>query len=283
MTPLSDTEFKQLRDYIEKSCGIALGDEKAYLIENRLVGLLTEVGCASFGELYRKAVSEPRFGLRDKIVDAMTTNETSWFRDVYPFDIFENTLLKKYTQQIVSGSRNKIRIWCAASSTGQEPYSLAMTLQEYSRKVSVQPLPCTEIVATDISPSVLFLAIAGRYDQLSMSRGMPLELRDRYFTSDGKYWQLQEIVRKMVAFKKLNLQESFASLGKFDIVFCRNVLIYFSDSFKRTLFSRFAETLNPGGILFLGASESISSYTDRFTLMNQGKHLYYQMLPEVRR
>jgi len=282
MTPLSDTEFKQLRDYIEKSCGIALGDEKAYLVENRLVGLLTDTGCATFGDLYRKAVSEPQLGLRDKIVDAMTTNETSWFRDLYPFQIFEQSLLKNFNQEIVSGARKKIRIWCAASSTGQEPYSLAITLQEFSRKVSTQPLQCTEIIATDISPSVLFLATTGRYDQISMSRGMPQELRDRYFTNSGNIWILTDKIRKMVTFKKLNLQEDFAHLGRFDIIFCRNVLIYFSESFKRRLLERFAGLLNPGGIFFLGASESMSNYSDRFTMVQETKHIYYKLGREVR-
>jgi chemotaxis protein methyltransferase CheR len=281
VTPLSDIEFKQLREFIEKSCGIALGDEKAYLVENRLVGLLADAGCASFGELYKKAVSEPKLGLRDKIVDAMTTNETSWFRDKYPFDIFETTVLKKMTQEIMSGIRKKIRIWCAAGSTGQEPYSLAITLSEFSRKVSSQPLQCTEIIATDISPSVLFLAIAGRYDQISMSRGMPPELRDRYFTKSGKVWVLSEEIRKIVSFKKLNLQDDFSLLGKFDIVFCRNVLIYFSDSFKRRLFDKFADILNPGGIFFLGASESAGNYSNRFSMITENKHLYYRIEKET--
>ncbi|HEX7511029.1 MAG TPA: protein-glutamate O-methyltransferase CheR [Chitinivibrionales bacterium] len=282
MIALSDAEFKQFRDFIEKSCGISLGDEKAYLVENRLVGLLTETGAATFGELYRKAVNEPQLGLRDKIVDAMTTNETSWFRDLYPFSIFENTILKQFTQEIASGKRKRIRIWCAACSTGQEPYSLAMTLQEFSRKVSPQVLQCTEIIATDISPSVLFLAIAGRYDQISMSRGMPQELRDRYFTNSGKVWLLNDKIRKMVTFKKLNLQDDFAQLGVFDVVFCRNVLIYFSESFKRRLFERFAGLLNSGGIFFLGASESVSNYSNRFIMVQDNKHIYYKLDSGVR-
>jgi chemotaxis protein methyltransferase CheR len=283
VTPLSELEFKQLREYIEKSCGIALGDEKAYLVENRLVGLLAEAGCASFGDLYRKAVGEPLLGLRDKIVDAMTTNETSWFRDQYPYEIFESTILKRFTQEISSGTRKKIRIWCAASSTGQEPYSLAMTLQEFSRKVSVLPLQCTEIIGTDISPSVLFLAIAGRYDQISMSRGMPQDIRDRYFTNTGKTWVLGDTIRKMVTYKKLNLQDDFSALGKFDVIFCRNVLIYFSDTFKRRLFDRFADLLNPEGIFFLGASESAGNYSNRFSMITQNKHIYYQIGKEIRK
>jgi chemotaxis protein methyltransferase CheR len=282
MIQLTDAEFKQLRDYIEKSCGIALGDEKAYLVENRLVGLLSQAGCTTFSELYRKAVGDPTLGLRDKIVDAMTTNETSWFRDLYPFDIMERVLFKKFADEITAGKRQRIRIWCAACSTGQEPYSLAITLHEFCRKNSVLPLSCTEIVSTDISPTVLFLAIAGRYDQIAMSRGMPQEIRDRYFANSGRIWILNDKVRKMSTFKKLNLQDDFSSLGRFDVIFCRNVMIYFSDSFKRQLFNRFASVLNAGGYLFLGASESATSYSDRFTMINDNKHIYYQYGREVR-
>jgi chemotaxis protein methyltransferase CheR len=207
----------------------------------------------------------------------MTTNETSWFRDLYPYQILESVIFKQLTEEISAGKRSKIRIWCAASSTGQEPYSISMTLQEFSRKNSVLPLQCTEIIGTDISPTVLFLAIAGRYDQISMSRGMPQDIRDRYFTNSGKLWILNDKIRKMVSYKKLNLQDNFSSFGKFDIIFCRNVMIYFSDVFKRDLFTRFANLLNPGGILFLGASESISNYTTRFTMVTNNKHIYYQL------
>ena len=276
MNQLTDSEFRQLRDYIEKSCGIALGDEKAYLVENRLAGLLAEAGCTSFDELYRKATADPALGLRDKIVDAMTTNETSWFRDSYPFDVLQRIVLKKFADEIAAGKRRRIRIWCAACSTGQEPYGVGIVLQEFSRKNPVLPLERTEIVATDISPSVLFLAVAGRFDTIAMSRGMPADIRDRYFACSGRTWVVSDMIRKMVTFRKLNLQDDFSSLGRFDIVFCRNVMIYFSDSFKRQLFPRLASVLNPGAYLFLGASESASNYTDKFTYINENKHMYFQ-------
>jgi chemotaxis protein methyltransferase CheR len=276
LNQLTDSEFKQLRDYIEKSCGIALGDEKAYLVQNRLTGLLAEAGCASFDELYRKATADPTLGLRDKIVDAMTTNETSWFRDSYPFDILQRMILKKFADEIVAGKRRHIRIWCAACSTGQEPYGVGIVLQEFSRRIQVLPLARTEIVATDISPSVLFLAAAGRFDTIAMSRGMPSDIRDRYFTCSGRTWIMHDTIRKMVTFKKLNLQDDFSRLGHFDVVFCRNVMIYFSDSFKRHLFSRLSSVLNPGAYLFLGASESAGNYTDKFTSINENKHMYFQ-------
>ncbi|MDD5674978.1 MAG: protein-glutamate O-methyltransferase CheR [Chitinivibrionales bacterium] len=282
MNQLSDTEFKQLRNYIEKNCGIALGDEKAYLVENRLAGLLAQTNSASFDELLRKAVGQPELGLRDKIVDAMTTNETSWFRDQYPYEILDTTIFKQFSRELAAGRCKKVRIWCAACSTGQEPYSVALTLREFARKNPGSPLQNAELIATDISPSVLFLAIAGRFDQIAMSRGMPPEIRDRYFTSSGKVWVLNDAVRKMVTFKKLNLQDDFLSLGKFDLVFCRNVMIYFSDTFKRDLFKRIAALTQPGGVLFLGASESAVPYTDQFTMISENRHLYYKLRKEAR-
>jgi chemotaxis protein methyltransferase CheR len=283
MNQLTDLEFKTLREYIEKSCGISLGDEKAYLVENRLAGLMVENGCSSFGELHRKAVADPGLGLRDKIVDAMTTNETSWFRDNAPFEILETEIFKKYSQELASGQRNKVRIWCAACSTGQEPYSISIVLQELARKAPSLLAKNTEIIATDISPTVLFLAIAGRYDQISMSRGMPPEIRDRYFTQNGRVWALSDVIRKMVTFKKLNLQDDFVSLGKFDIIFCRNVMIYFSDAFKRQLFVRFADRFSQDGYLFLGASESMINYSDKFTMISQNRRIYYKVNKEVRK
>jgi chemotaxis protein methyltransferase CheR len=282
MNQLTDTEFRQLREYIEKNCGIALGDEKTYLVENRLVGLLAETGSSTYADLYHKAVHQPQLGLRDKIVDAMTTNETSWFRDQYPFEILEQIILPHYAQEIASGKRRKIRIWCTACSTGQEPYGIAMVVQEYARKNPSFPLQSAEIVGTDISPTVLFLALAGRFDQIAMSRGMPQNIRDRYFEQNGRLWVLNEKIRKMVTFKKLNLQDDFISLGRFDVIFCRNVMIYFSDVFKRQLFSRFTAVGNPGAYLFLGASESITNYSDKFTMLNNNKHIYYQLGREGR-
>jgi chemotaxis protein methyltransferase CheR len=280
MNQLTDTEFKLLREYIEKSCGIALGDEKAYLVENRLVGLLAQAGCSTFAQLHHKATSDPSLGLRDKIVDAMTTNETSWFRDRFPFDIMESVVYKKISAEISAGKRARARIWCAACSTGQEPYSIAIRLHEFVRKNSPALLSCIDIVATDISPTVLFLALAGRFDQIAMSRGMPQDIRDRYFTNSGRVWILNESIRKMVVFKKLNLQDDFSSLGKFDVIFCRNVMIYFSDTFKRRLFERFAAQLNPGAFFFLGASESASVYSNKFAMVSEDKHIYYQYVRE---
>lgn len=278
MTERIDTKgFQLLRDYIEKHCGIHLDESKTYLIENRLLTLMIENGCSNYSDFYHKAVNDLSYKLRDKIIDAMTTNETLWLRDSSPFKIFQYELLPGFLKQLITGNKRVIRIWSAACSTGQEPYSIAMIIQEFSR---VNPLfhpSSVEIIATDISPSVLFLAKAARYDALSISRGLPDELRNRYFEQSGKVWSLKETIRNMVTFKRLNLQEDFTSLGHFDIVFCRNVLIYFSDNFKRDVLSRIALRLKPDGFLIVGASESVSNYSNIFSMLTYERALYYKV------
>jgi len=275
-TEISADEFELLRGYIEEQCGIALGDEKAYLIETRLTKLMIENGCENFGEFYRLIKKDPRSGLRDKIVDAMTTNETLWFRDNHPFTILTEKLLPPLTDELRAGKRGPVRIWSAASSTGQELYSIAMTIQEYCRAhPGVEPGQF-ELLGTDISPSALFIATAGRYDPIAMKRGLPDSLRDRYFKQDGRVWILDEGIRKMATFKKFNLQDSTMGLGTFDIVFLRYVAIYFSDDLKKQIFSNITRVLSPGGHLIIGAVESLRGYSDAFELVTHAGGNYYR-------
>ncbi|MCC6156743.1 MAG: protein-glutamate O-methyltransferase CheR [Deltaproteobacteria bacterium] len=276
---ISNEEFTLLRDYIEEQCGISLTSGKEYLIESRLTTMVVESGSKSFLEFYRKIKTTPDQRLRDKLVDAMTTNETLWFRDKSPFAVFQDVLLPQFDAEIASGKRMRVRIWCAASSTGQEPYSLGMCVHEFSRLrpgAALRPAN-VEIVGTDISPSVLFLAMAGRYDQISMGRGLEDAMRDRYFKQNGRVWVLDESVKKMVTYKRLNLQSDFAALGTFDIIMCRNVAIYFSETFKKNLFARLARALNTGGHLFLGSAESLSGYSTDFEIRDHQRSIYYQV------
>lgn len=273
---ITSQEFKLLSDYIEKMCGIHLEPEKMYLIESRLTALMAENGCDNYAELYKKASSEPGGTLRDKIVDAMTTNETLWFRDSGPYDILRE-LLDRYAAEIRAGKRSKIRIWCSACSTGQEPYSIAMAVLESGRSGSGLKPEQVEILATDISSTVLFLAKMGRYDQIAISRGLSAEMRDRYFKPDGRIWTIADNVKAMVTLKRLNLQESYSWIGSRDIVFCRNVLIYFTDRFKRDIVGRIAQLLKPSGFLFVGSSESVSSYCNDYSMIKHARGLYYQV------
>lgn len=273
---ISTNEFKLLRDLIEQWCGISLGDEKAYLIETRLAGLLTETACPDFGSFYRLAAHEHSTQLRDKIVDAMTTNETLWFRDTHPFLILKEKLLPKFAEDLRKGNRFRIRIWSGASSTGQEPYSIAMTISEYCRANPWLRTDQFEILATDISPSALFMANTARYDEQSISRGLPEDLRDRYFHRDGRVWIVNEDIKRMVSLRKFNLQDSMESLGRFDIVFMRYVAIYFSDVFKRQIYGGVAKLLGSDGYLIISAVESLRGISEDFIQMTHEHGCYYQ-------
>ncbi len=274
-------EFRLIGDYIEKHCGIHLEKEKMYLVESRLAVLLVENGCNSFAELHRKASADTTNALRDKVIDAMTTNETLWFRDGGPFEILRG-LIDGFAEEIGNGRRSRIRIWCCACSTGQEPYSVAMTVLESGRYGSGLKPEQVEIIATDISSTALFMAKMGRYDQLSISRGLKQEYRDRYFRSEGRVWSLADNVKKMVTFRKMNLQESFLGIGKCDIVMCRNVVIYFSEGFKRDIFGRLTDVLRPSGYLFVGSSESVSAYCGNYQMIKNSHVIYYQVKQDAR-
>lgn len=270
-------EFRLIRDYVEKHCGIHLSDDKTYLVETRLTTMMFEQGCKSFGELYNRAILDKSYILRDKIIEAITTNETFWFRDLHPFSILSDVMFQKFADEIASGKRSKIRFWCCACSTGQEPYSIAMSFLEFARRNPKLKPEHVEILATDISSTVLFLGKLGRYDNLAITRGLSDEFRDRYFVQNNKIWTLRDEVKKMVKFQKLNLQENFSHLGKQDVIFCRNILIYFSQEFKQDILKRIASLLRPKGYLFLGASESIIMYTQEYEMQRHAMGLYYQV------
>ncbi|MBI2421980.1 MAG: protein-glutamate O-methyltransferase CheR [Candidatus Hydrogenedentes bacterium] len=272
---ISEVEFNLLRDYIEQHCGIALGKEKAYLIETRLTKLMALNGCESYSDFYRIIKASADESLKEKIIDAMTTNETLWFRDTHPFLILAEELLPRLAAEIKAGKRQKVRIWSAAASTGQEGYSIAMTIHEFCRSnFGVRP-EHFEIVGTDISKSALLLAKAGRYDQLAMNRGMKDEIRDRYFAQSGNTWQINDNIKNMMALKKFNLQEKPTLLGVFDIVFIRYVLIYFSIELKRAILKNIHAQLAPGGNLLIGATESLREISEDFDSKTLGGGTYF--------
>jgi chemotaxis protein methyltransferase CheR len=272
---LSDQEFALFRSLIEEASGIAVSAEKRYLVENRLIKMVVENGCETYGQLYEKIKGNSN-GLRAQMVDAMTTNETLWFRDEAPFLAWRDTVLPEMAKKGVG----PIKIWSAACSTGQEPYSIAMMAQEAAQKglVSAAVPSRVSILATDISPRVLQLAKNGRYDPIAMSRGMfDPALRQRYFTEDGRVCILKPEILKMVQFKPLNLKDSFTLLGTFDMIWLRNVAIYFAPAFKADLFNRLAKALNPGGYLVLGSAETLTGITDAFEPVSFAKTSIYRV------
>lgn len=269
---LTHHEFSQFAQFLERQCGILLSQNKSYLVKSRLMPLVREGNFGTLSELIKSTISNGQAALRDRVVDAMTTNETLWFRDKYPFDILSNTLFERYAK-----SRKRVRIWSAACSSGQEPYSIAMLVQEYKQRNPGAFPAGVEIVATDISSDMLARAQKACYDPLSIGRGLSEERKQRFFkVAADKHMELVPNVAKMVTFKLINLLDSYTALGQFDIVFCRNVLIYFSPKNKAKILQQIAACLQKEGVLFLGASESIADLSKSFTLVRNNPGLYYQ-------
>jgi len=269
---ISDQEYRDFSRFLESQCGIVLGDSKQYLVRSRLSPLVAKFKLASLSDLLRDVVTGRNRELRVAAVDAMTTNETLWFRDTYPFAVLADKLLPE-----IAANKRPIKIWSAASSSGQEPYSMAMTvLETQARKPGM--LPNVSITATDISASMLDMCRAGIYDSLALGRGLSPERRRTFFedAGDGRM-KVKDNVKRMVNFRPQNLMDSYALLGKFDIIFCRNVLIYFSPDMKSKVLNQMANSLNPGGYLLLGASESLTGLTDRFEMVRCNPGIIYKL------
>ncbi len=271
MTPL-DYDF--LRKLLKERSGLDLSADKQYLVESRLMPLARKAGLAGIPELVQKMKSGAE-ALTVEVVEAMTTNETFFFRDKIPFDHLRDTILPTLLQS--RASRKTLRIWSAAGSTGQEPYSIAMVLKERAAALSGWRI---EIVATDLSQEVLEKSRAGIYSQFEVQRGLPIQLLVKYFTQIGELWQINSELRGMVQHKQLNLLQDFSHLGKFDVIFCRNVLIYFDQDTKIGIFERMAKVIEPDGMLMLGAAESVVGITDAFRPCPDKRGLY---LPNLAR
>ncbi len=269
---ISPSDYEAFRVFLKDACGIVLGENKHYLVSSRLKKLLKEHNFESIGKLVDQLKRETGFGLKARVIDAMTTNETYWFRDNYPYTSLKENIFPQLSE---SGVR-KPRIWSAACSTGQEPYTISMVSQDYIG-ARHRGLTDIEIVATDISPTVLQAAKAGVYDELTLSRGLPNEYKARFFHPNGELWQINDQLRRRVRFIELNLMKPFTSLGKFDVIFCRNVLIYFSVDLKKDILNRLADALQPSGHLFLGGSESMANYCDRFETIRYRSGLAYKV------
>jgi len=265
-------EYNDFCTFLETSCGILLGDNKQYLVNSRLKRLLKDHNLASVGDLVRILRSDSDAALREHTIDAMTTNETSWFRDNYPYDVLKNELISN----ILVDSKKDLRIWSSACSSGQEPYSIAMILHEYNM-LNPGRICKTDILATDISPTMLSYAKAGIFDNMSIARGLSDERKNLFFEQDEGRWKIRSVLKDKISFKEANLMKNFSMNGKFDIIFCRNVLIYFSIPLKQDIINRMAQSLNPGGYLILGGTESVASYTDKFEPVRYQNGIIYRL------
>lgn len=271
---MTEIEFEALRTFLKARSGLALSPDKRYLVESRLAPVCTRFKVENLSRLIWEIKSGRSPALENATIEAMTTNETFFFRDKAPFDLFQDVLLPRFLKERAASRR--LRIWCAAASTGQEPYSLAMLLKEAAARM---PGWQVEIIATDISNEVLEKARAGVYNQFEVQRGLPIRLLVKYFTQKGDQWQIAPEIRSMVDFRYLNLIEDFSRLGQFDIVYCRNVLIYFDTAMKSNVLRRIAQLMTADGALVLGASETILGISDALSLDPAYRGLYTKSLP----
>ncbi len=273
---ISTRSFDLVRAFLRQEAGITLPDDKVYLVENRLAEILAAQGLPDHEALLRACRDPNRAGLKAQVIDALTTNETLWFRDTAPFDAFRDHLLPAWAAEIAAGQRRRIRVWSAACSTGQEPYSLAMIARDAAQAHPHLRLDQLDILATDVSESVLARASEGVYGGMAVQRGLPDEMRDRHFIAKGDRYEVRPEIRGRVVFRKFNLQDSFLMMGSFDLILLRYVLIYFDDAFKVEVLRKAHGALEPGGVLMVGASESLPVSGSGFSLVRRGRATWYQ-------
>jgi len=267
---LSAAQYAVIHDFLERRVGIRLGPDKGYLVVSRLGRLLTCFGISGFAELIDRLSAADHGDLQTAVVDAMTTNETFWFRDAFHFRVLTDGILAET-------ERTSLRIWSAAASTGQEAYTVSICLQDAMQLGRVRRSLDYQILGTDISATALEQAQRASYCGVSAARGLSDDQRRRYFREQQGCIELLPLYRQRVSFRPFNLLQPFDLLGRFDVIFCRNVLIYFSQERKREIIMRIARALHPGGHLFLGSTESMSGHQDLFEMRNLQGGLVYRL------
>jgi chemotaxis protein methyltransferase CheR len=266
---VTPADYDYLRKLLKERSGLMLSADKQYLVESRLLPIARRIGVPHLADLVVKLKAPGSEPLIVDVVEAMTTNESFFYRDKVPFDQFREVIVPSLIK--ARASQRRIRIWCAAASTGQEPYSLAMILKEMAVPLAGWR---TEIIATDLSNEVLEKARAGLYSQFEVQRGLPIQMLMKYFTQAGETWQISPEIKAMVQYRPLNLLSDFGHLGKFDVVFCRNVLIYFDQETKVGVFERLARVTESDGYLVLGAAETVVGLTEVFKPLADKRGLY---------
>ncbi|MDR0518120.1 MAG: protein-glutamate O-methyltransferase CheR [Fibromonadaceae bacterium] len=283
---MSSEDYKAISKYVFDMCGIVLGEDKHYLIEQRITPILPDLGCQTFLDLAKKLSSGvANFLTREKILNAMTTNETSFFRDEHPYVAFREKIMPEMIERARQRKERswqrrgpKVTMWSVAASTGQEPYSMAMIIADAvaMRGMGLVSLEDFGILGTDISTKVLARAVEGKYGPLEVARGLTTEMRNRYFLQDGSDYIISDNLRKMVELKSFNIQEPFTQIGSFDVIFCRNILIYFTDDAKRRILSQSFQILSPGGFLLLGSAENMYNLNNDFLIERHGATTIYR-------
>ncbi len=276
MITITNEEIKTITRYIHDISGIYLDSSKKYLLETRLSSIVEEYQCTTFQELYRKAKADTSKQIEKKIIDGISTNETLFFRDTGPFELLKHKIFPELidARQKKSSLKTPIRIWSAACSTGQEIYSVAIVLTELLGDPSKYSI---KLIGTDISDAAIAQASAGRYNKFEIERGLPKDKLNRYFTLVGANWKIKDTIRAMVNFKKINLMQPLTVMGKFDIILCRNVAIYFTLDDRKKLFSKLAQQLEPDGYLLIGSTESLTGVSSRFAPKKHLRSIFYQL------
>ncbi len=262
-------DFEYLRNLIQKTSGIALEDSKEYLVESRLKPVLLEAGCGSIQDLVNKLKTRSSERLGYRVVEAMVTGETFFFRNGHPFDALQKAILP----DLIGNGTNRLNIWCAAASSGQEPYSLAMLLTDRFPQLDSRRF---RLIASDLSEALLERARAGCYNQVEIERGLPPSLLEKYFRKQGEIWQLSEQIRRKVEFLGMNLIQGWPDLPAMDLVLLRNVLIYFDEATRGRIIGKMRALIRPGGYLLLGTSESLSVSEPGFEQLQFGRTVCYR-------
>lgn len=270
--PISSPDFSFLQTLVRERSAIVLEPGKEYLVESRLAPLARSVGLGGIGELVALLRLEPRGRLTEKVIEAMTTNETSFFRDVHPFEALRANILPDLMK--ARAKERTLNVWCAASSSGQEPYTIAMILRECGPALAEWRV---RFIATDISQEMLRRSRDGIYSQLEINRGLPAKYLVKYFEKRGNDWQIKSDLRSMIEFKELNLIQAWPSMPPLDIVFIRNVLIYFDLPTKRAILGRIRQAMQPGGYLFLGGAETTLSIDENYKREQVGPSWCYRL------
>lgn len=263
--------LQYLRDFVRRRSAIVVEADKNYLVESRLSPLVRELKLASIDELLQQMKRDERGPLARRVVEAMTTNETSFFRDIHPWETLKNTILPELIKTRQTSRR--LRIWCAAASTGQEPYTIAMVIREHFPELATWDI---QILGTDLNAAVLERCRTGIYKQLEVNRGLPATMLVKYFDRQGVEWQVKPEIRKMLAFQELNLLDRWSMFAMNDVVFMRNVLIYFDTNVKRDILGRVRDKLAPDGFLVLGGAETTLNLDDQYAPLRAGQTVVYQ-------
>ena len=276
-TRITSQEFTKWSQYIQRICGVHLEVGKTYLIESRLTGLLKAHGFASFGDLYEEALNDRTRTLKKEIIDRITTNETLFFRDESPFELLKYKILPDLLDRKMAhaspGSGVSIRIWSCGCAMGQEVYSIAIAMKELIG--NLEPFHIN-ILGTDISNDAVARASKGEFNRLEIERGLSRERLERFFSRNGDKWKINDDIRSMATFRKINIMEPFIGLPVFDIIFCRNVIIYFPVELQKKILNHFAGQLNRHGAFIMGSSETTYNLCDAFESVHVEDSVYFK-------